>query len=73
MISEKALIMNMKIAFGILLNANHIFQIKDNNDRTVTFIQKIEYSGLMSRFNNPKSYKISFDAMNVGLKNKVEK
>ncbi len=59
-----------------LFDGEHIFELRENNDDTTTFIQRELFSGiLIPLFRNLIDVKtrIGFEAMNTQLKDKAEK
>ena len=59
-----------------LFDGEHIFELRDNNDNTTTFIQRELFSGiLIPLFRNLIDVKtrIGFEAMNTQLRDKAEK
>lgn len=59
-----------------LFDGEHIFELRENNDNTTTFIQRELFSGiLIPLFRNLIDVKtrIGFEAMNKQLKDKAEK
>ncbi|MFO7370647.1 MAG: SRPBCC domain-containing protein [Bacteroidales bacterium] len=59
-----------------LFDGEHIFELRENNDETTTFIQRELFSGiLIPLFRNLIDVKtrIGFEAMNTQLKDKAEK
>ena len=66
------IVMQNRIALGILLTANHIFLVTDNGNGTCTFAQCMECRGLLAGRVNLDTLKEQFERMNTALKVRVE-
>lgn len=69
---NESFIWNGKLFLKGLFDGKHIFQIKQNEDNSCTFIQREIFSGLLIRFFNPTNTKMGFELMNKALKEYVE-
>ncbi|WP_447636036.1 SRPBCC family protein [Flavobacterium microcysteis] len=70
---EKELSWRGNLLFRGLFDGEHKFELIDNNDGTVTFIQSEKFKGLFVWMFNPKKTEDGFDQMNGKLKELVEK
>ncbi len=66
------IVMQNRIALGILLTANHVFTLHDNGNGTCTFAQCMECRGLLAGRVNLDTLKEQFERMNTALKVRVE-
>ncbi|WP_225321281.1 SRPBCC domain-containing protein [Rhizosphaericola mali] len=58
--------------FKGLFDGLHQFEIIDNNDSSIQFIQKENFSGLLVSLFNLDKTRLGFEAMNQALKQKAE-
>lgn len=58
--------------FRGLFDGEHVFEIIDNNNGTVTFIQREYFSGIFSGIFNPEATKRGFEKMNNLIKERAE-
>ncbi|WP_286707522.1 SRPBCC domain-containing protein [Flavobacterium sp. 38-13] len=70
---EKELSWRGKVLFRGLFDGEHKFELIDNHDGTVTFIQSEKFKGLFVWMFNPKKTKEGFNRMNEKLKELAEK
>lgn len=64
-----------KLWINGLFDGEHIFQINDNQDGTITFVQKEHFKGLLIPILKKKlelETKLGFEKMNIALRDRVE-
>lgn len=72
-IDEKEFSWRGKLLFRGLFDGEHKFELIDNKDGTVTFIQSEKFKGLFVWMFNPKKTEDGFKQMNEKLKELAEK
>ena len=64
--------MRNEVLGGIVMGANHIFEVKGNPDGSTTFVQAMTLDGFATYKIDTEMLKKQFEAMNKALKSKAE-
>ena len=66
------IVMRKQVLGGIIVGANHIFEVKGNPDGSTTFVQAMTFNGFATYKIGTEMLKKTFEAMNKALKSRVE-
>lgn len=66
------IVMRKQVLGGIIVGANHIFEVKGNPDGSTTFVQAMTFNGFATYKIGTEMLKKQFEAMNKALKSRVE-